>query len=305
MISILSAFPKIFAIGQRYTEKLFSDEVEITEKLDGSQIAFGLIDGELRIRSKGAPIYLDNPDKMFGLGVEVIKSIADKLLPNMVYYGEYLKVPRHNVISYGRVPINHIALFAILGHENGVFYDHPFIAAEAERLGLEAVWLMHQGRIHSIEELKINLSKISALGKEKIEGFVVKNYHQSLVLGSGVIPILAGKYVSEDFKEVHKKNWKKENTGKGKWEVYKDQFTAPARWLKAIHRLRDQNELEFSPKDIGKLIKHIQQDLMDEEAAAIRDWLYDNFIGEITRTAIKGFPEWYKNYLLERAMKSE
>ena len=35
---MINGFPKIFAIGSKQTERLFLDEVEITEKIDGSQI---------------------------------------------------------------------------------------------------------------------------------------------------------------------------------------------------------------------------------------------------------------------------
>lgn len=299
---MIASFPKIFAIGQRYTEKLFDGEVEITEKIDGSQIGFGVIDGALHIRSKGAIIHVDNPDKMFGLAVDVIKSVQHLLIDDVVYYGEYLQKPRHNVIHYGRVPENNIALFGMMNFKRQEHWGHEYIKQEADKIGLETVWLIHKGKIHSIDELKINLSRISALGKEKIEGFVVKNYSQQLMLGGMIIPILAGKYVSEDFKEVHKKNWRMENTGKGKWEVYKEGFTTQARWLKAIHYLRDCGQLEEGPKDIGKLIKRIQQDITEEETQNIKEWLFDNFGGEIMRQAVRGFPEWYKDYLMSKIL---
>lgn len=302
---MINSFPKIFAIGQRYTEKLFDGEVEITEKVDGSQIGFGVIDGTLHIRSKGATIHVDNPDKMFTLAVDVIRSIQHLLIDDVVYYGEYLQKPRHNVIHYGRVPQNNIALFGMMNFKKQEYWSHEYIKQEADKLGLETVWLIHKGKINSIDELKINLSRISALGKEKIEGFVVKNYSQQLMLGGMIIPILAGKYVSEDFKEVHKKNWRMENTGKGKWEVYKEGFTTQARWLKAIHYLRDCGQLEQSPKDIGKLIKRIQTDITEEEAQNIKEWLFDNFSGEIMRQAVRGFPEWYKDYLMSKVLPNE
>lgn len=50
---MISAFPKIFAIGTKYIDSIFDNEVEITEKVDGSQFAFGKIDGEVYCRSKG------------------------------------------------------------------------------------------------------------------------------------------------------------------------------------------------------------------------------------------------------------
>lgn len=95
---MITSFPKIFAIGSKQTERLFLNTVEITEKVDGSQIAFGLIDGQLHIRSKGAQLFADNPEKMFSLGIQVIKDRFDRglLSENIIYYGEYLKIERHN-----------------------------------------------------------------------------------------------------------------------------------------------------------------------------------------------------------------
>lgn len=300
---MIPSFPKIFAIGSRQTERLFSNEVEITEKIDGSQIAFGVIDGQLHIRSKGAPLYVDNPEKMFVKGIEIIKDRFDRgLLPdNFIYYGEYLKSERHNIIRYGRVPNNHIALFGLYSLERLFYFNHPHIREEAVRLELDVAPLIFQGKVNSIEELKDNINRISHFGKEKIEGFVVKNYNEQLLIGGQVIPILMGKYVSEDFKEIHSREWKSENTSKGKWDIYKSQFKSNARWVKAIHYLRDAGILTQSPKDIGGLIKHIQNDILEEESENIKQWLFNEFKGELLRDSVKGFPEWYKNYLLEKA----
>src|SRR5579864_1542962 len=304
---MITAFPKIFAIGSRQTEKLFSGIVEITEKIDGSQIAFGNIDGELVMRSKGSLLYVDNPEKMFSIAIDIIKDKFDKgLLPlNSIHYGEYLRSERHNIIRYGRIPNNHIMLFGIYYKGLDIFSDYPGIEAHANNLGMETVPLLYRGKITSIDELKSNISRISVLGKEKIEGFVVKNYAESLLIGGQVIPILMGKFVSEDFKEVHKKEWKSENTNKGKWDIYKSQFCNTARWSKAIHYLRDCGQSEFSPKDIGKLIKRIQQDITEEEKENIKEWLFNEFGGELLREAIKGFPQWYKEYLLENSYLME
>jgi hypothetical protein len=52
-------FPKIFALGTMYIRDIFEGAVEITEKIDGSQFVFGMIDGKLQLRSKGAVLYVD------------------------------------------------------------------------------------------------------------------------------------------------------------------------------------------------------------------------------------------------------
>lgn len=139
-----SAFPKILAIGHKDIKSLFEDEVEITEKLDGSQFGFGIVDGELIIRSKGKEQDLDNPDKMFRVGVEYIKSIKDRLTEGVFYYGEYLEKPRHSTLAYDRIPKNNIALFGMVNQ--GIFMPYSNIKHEAERLGVDAMPLIYQGK---------------------------------------------------------------------------------------------------------------------------------------------------------------
>ena len=54
---MIPPFPKIFTIGTRYVQNIFDDEVEITEKIDGSQFCFGKINSTVYVRSKGATLY--------------------------------------------------------------------------------------------------------------------------------------------------------------------------------------------------------------------------------------------------------
>jgi len=76
---MISAYPKIFAVGTDYIRDIFKDEVEVTEKVDGSQFAFGKIDGVVHMRSKGAKLYAENPEKMFIKGIEHVQEIQDIL----------------------------------------------------------------------------------------------------------------------------------------------------------------------------------------------------------------------------------
>lgn len=296
---MIPAFPKIFSIGTKQTQDLFHGEVEITEKIDGSQIGFGVINGELIIRSKGCRIYPENVDKMFKAAVDVIMERKELLEEGFFYYGEYLRSNKHNILVYDQIPKNHIALYGFRNIEKDLFISYEFIKNRAKMLDLDIVPLLFQGKIESKEELKENLNRISFLGKAKIEGLVVKNYNKELLIGGQVIPILMGKYVSEDFKEVHNKEWKSCNTGNGKFDVYKSQFCNTARWNKAIQHLRDRGELTQSLKDIGPLLKEINVDIMDEEQDNIKTWLWNNFGKEVLREACRGFPEYYKEYLLK------
>lgn len=295
----MNAFPKIFAIGDDKIKSIFDDDVEITEKIDGSQFGFGKMPGgELFIRSKGARIYPENPNQMFMEGVEYVLSIQNKIPSGMYFYGEYLKNPKHNVLSYDRTPKNHIILFGC--STAGETFSQDYMRY-AELFDLESVPVIYNGKIDNVDQILNLLDRISILGKEKIEGLVVKNYNKMIQIGNIYLPLMCGKYVAERFKEVHQKNWKSENTGKGRFDLYKLGFQTEARWQKAVQHLRDLGDLTNTPKDIGNLLKEIHRDIEEEEKENIMKALWKFFGGDIKRTATKGMAEWYKEQLLKRS----
>lgn len=301
----INKFPKILALGDKAIQSIFDGEVEITEKIDGSMIGFGRINGELCIRSKGRHLDIDNPDSMFKAGVEYLKFIQDRLSEGTMYYGEYLRAPKHNALTYERIPQNHIALFAMsYPSEDGfttLWAEYEDIVIEASLLQIDVVRKLNlsvSGETihHSLTEL-LNLP--SLLGKAKIEGIVIKNYSKQAFVGGQVLPIMMGKYVSEEFKEIHRKDWKKENTGKGRWETFKSQYACPPRWRKAVEHLRDNGVLTDSPRDIAGLIREVNKDIELEEKDNIKDFLWDEFGRELLRSSTRGIAEWYKQYLLD------
>ena len=157
-------YPSIYNLGHRALGELLLDEVLIEEKVDGSQISFGLIDGELKIRSKGADIYPQAPEKMFKAAVETIQTLP--LEPGFTYRGEYLAKPHHNALMYDRVPKGHIILFDINTDEEAYLpWDQK--ALEASRLGLEVVPAMYLGKLDREETLREYLNCHSVLGNVK------------------------------------------------------------------------------------------------------------------------------------------
>lgn len=292
-----NSFPKLWALGQKHIQSIFESEVEITEKVDGSQFSFGTIDGKVVCRSKGKIINMDAPEKMFQKGVEYVRSIANILPDNVQFWGEYLNKPKHNTLCYDRTPKNNIALFGMM--KDGEFIsDYETLTKYAENLEVDVVPLIYKGTITPEEVLSL-IKRKSFLGSIEVEGVVVKNYNKDYFLGGEYFPIMCGKYVSEKFKEVHGKNWKKENTGKGKWGTFCEQYKTPARWDKAVQHLKEKGELTESPKDIGNLIKEIQQDIKEEEKENIKEALWNIFGKELLRESTKGLPEWYKEQLLK------
>lgn len=299
ILNMITSFPKIFALGNRHILDIFDGEVEITEKIDGSQFCYGKINNQIHFRSRGSVIYPEKMDKMFSGAVEHILSKQDKLPNGIVFYSENLQKPKHNVLAYNRTPKNHIALFGAMNYitKEMIFDYHKY----ANILDIETVPVLYKGKIESPEELEKLLNTDSILGGSKIEGVVVKNYAKSVLLaGTNVIlSLMSGKYVSEKFKEKHQKNWKKDHTKVGGLELLKSSLRTKARWHKAVQHLRDSELLEQDPRDIGKLVKEVQNDIEAEEKEYIMEKLYAIFKGEILRNSIRGLPEWYKAKLLE------
>ncbi|KKK61001.1 hypothetical protein LCGC14_3018710, partial [marine sediment metagenome] len=219
------------------------------------------------------------------------------LRPGWTYRAECLHKPRHNVICYDRVPRGHVILFDVDGGEEA-YLAHNHKLDEAERLGLECVPLLHVGKVDSADELRALLAATSVLGGSKVEGVVAKNYRRFAADGHA----LMGKHVSEEFKEVHKKDWRLRNPNQ--LDVLEDivaSLRTPARWSKAVLHLRERGELEDGPRDIGPLLKEVNRDVLEEEGEAVREKLFKwAWKKTISRGITRGLPEWYKERLLER-----
>lgn len=300
----LHSYPSIYNIGHRATASLFTGPVYVQEKVDGSQFSFGLDDdGTVITKSKGAIIYLETADKLFKGAVEYVHSIKDHLTPGYTYRGEVLCRPRHNTLAYDRVPRHNVVIFDVnTGEETYMPYEQVLV--EAERLDLEVVPLMFTGMVESAEQLKKFLDRDSFLGGQKIEGMVVKPVGYALF---GIDKkALMGKYVSELFKEVHGGEWRKNNPTQNEIvEKVALIYKTPARWHKSVQHLREAGQIEDSPRDIGKLMKEVNMDVLKECEAEIKEELFKQAWPKIARIITAGLPEWYKKELLERQFNGE
>lgn len=289
------SFPKVWSIGHAAVAELFYDDVIVQEKIDGSQFSFGIFDNELKVRSKGKEIDLNAPEKMFNKAIATVIELKDYLIPGWTYRAEFLEKPKHNVLAYDRVPKRNIILFDInTGEEAYASYEQ--VAGEAARMGLEVVPLLFKGKISTSVDLEKLLETTSVLGGQKIEGFVVKNYAR---FGKDK-KALMGKFVSESFKEKHKKDWKEGNLGQN--DIIQNiigQYRTPARWDKAIIHLKEAGLLENSPKDIGKIITEVPKDLLSEAEEEIKTTLFEWAYKDIVRGVNKGLAEYYKELLFK------
>jgi hypothetical protein len=295
----IHSYSTVFQIGHKMIEGLFSGPVVVEEKVDGSQFSFGLVGGELMCRSKGKQLILDAPEKMFARAVATVREIAPLLHPGWIYRGEYLEKPKHNSLAYDRTPDKHIIGFDVCpGLEEYLSADEK--RGEFARLGLECVPLLYSGVVDSLAMFNGFLERVSVLGGCKIEGVVVKNY----ALMTAEKKAAMGKYVSENFKEIHAHEWRQSNpTNTDIVDQLIERYKTPARWQKAVQHLREAGTLDGSPKDIGALMMEVPADIEKECAEEIKDLLYRHFWPKIRRGAAAGLPEWYKQELAKTAFE--
>lgn len=295
-----NSFPKIFALGNRQVADILMNEVEITEKLDGSQFVFGRDEnGDFFCRSKGADIDhtdLDSVQKLFYPAVIQANDVAHHIPNDCVFYAETLANPRHNTLKYNEVPKGNIALFGCSTYDAQEFVSYDKLCEWASILDVDVVPLLGKGHYTTNEILEF-MNKPSVLGGVNAEGVVIKSYGKFDSFGK-LVGVQSAKVVSEAFKEVHKKNPEFKSGKSNTIELF-ERYKTEARWNKAVQHLNEQGVLEHDPKDIGKLLKELNTDLIEECEDEIKDALWQIYRKEFLSTACRGFAEWYKHKLIK------
>lgn len=305
----MNTYSSIFHVGHRGLGADFMTlPLYVQEKVDGSQLSFQrTATNELLVRSRGQEFSIDAPPTMFKLACLTIQRIADKLTPGWVYRGEYLNKPKHNTLAYDRTPSGGIILFDIAVDEQENYLGPNEVYLEALRLGLETVPMLgvFQQGISSLLVLDEFLKRESVLGGQKIEGVVIKQLPgdgRAMRFDYQSKKLVVAKYVSEAFKEIHGKEWKKSNPQGGDiLEQLSARYRTEARWNKAIQRLRDEERLTGTVKDIGPFIHAIQADLDKEVREDASDILLAWAWPHIQRGGVKGAAEYFKTQLASGA----
>ncbi len=282
--------PKAF--GHRLVQDVLDGHVVIQEKIDGSQISFGIYEGELSVRSRNQQLDLEDAG-MFQVAVDYLKTMTGRMKEGWTYRGEYLQKPKHNTLCYLKNPDNFIILYDV-DSGNTDYCTPQYVALAGDTLGLQVVPLLWEGegKDVTLDFLKQLLTNDSILGGVKVEGIVIKNYDKYLN-----DKVMMAKYVSPEFQEKHGKDWKQRNPGSIEYVV--GHFNREAIWNKAVQHLSEVGELEHEPKDIGRLMKELNQDIEREHGEEIKEMLYKREKGKILKGITGGFPEWYKEQLAE------
>lgn len=300
---MIPAHPKVLQLGK--LKELYAGKVIVEEKVDGSQFAFGRAadDGRLVFRSKGRELFAESVDKLFANTVGAViaraSDIAETLRAGEFVYGEAMSAKRHNTLEYERTPQGHLVLFGGT-YADGEWWQRSKLERIADHLRFEVVPVIAELELEP-NALAENTAKLRALveGPSMLggnrEGIVIKNYGQTIHYNGQLHPLFC-KLVTDDFKEKHNSSWK---PGKDVLAELIDGYRSEARWRKAIQRLDEKGELTNTPKDIGALIRSIQEDVWEEEADELAQKLAQHFKSQVLRASTAGFPEWWKERLLD------
>jgi hypothetical protein len=293
----IHGYPKLWTWPQAQVETILDGEFVIQEKYDGSQFSFGLRDGVVHFRSRGAAVEPETTDKLFSPVVTHIRERTHLLREGWTYRGEAFRGPRHNTKTYERTPAGHFVLFDVEPIP-GKFLCPALVKDVAALLGVEPVRTIFEGsRLPETVDfvpwsvwLEGLLDQYSTLGAEVlIEGIVIKAYDQLTRLGQ----VMMAKVVSPEFKEQHKSN-KDFKKGVDYATALAGDYRTEARWRKAVSHLRDEGTLESSPRDIGPLLAELQRDFEQECADNVGRQFWAHYRKTILKGIGRGFPEWYK-----------
>ncbi len=295
-MSGLPGYGKVWHVGHRAVKEIFDAPVYIQEKVDGSQFSFGNLGDGVLMRSKSVEVFHADDNRMFAAAADYVSGLA--LPVGVIFRGEVLSKPKHNALTYGRVPRHNVILFDVQRMDASDEVD-PIddLARWGDSLDLEAVEFLDHRLIASSEMLSVYLDADSALGGTKVEGVVCKRYDAWDQYGSP----LRAKFVSEAFKETHSKEWKGANPNTN--DIIANivaMYRTDARWEKSVQHLREAGMLDGSPRDIGPLLKAIHQDVIAECKEEIAEMCFRELWRKgIGRGITAGAAEWYKQKLLE------
>ena len=302
-------YPKILHVGAPLVETIFFNEVEITEKVDGSQCRIHLTEDAVMVGSKNQGIA---DYGMFEIAHDQGKRIHDEtdwrtLGDDITLFCEFLKTPSHNTIKYDRVPLNNLYLFGVmLGNDHMV---RGGLIEIAEHLDIDPPNVLSNGLIESAEELKEFMTHQSYLGGSLVEGVVIKNYNRTYdplqVHSQAYIGYpMAAKYVRDDFKVANSKQWNTLTRKKGVDSLV-DMFFVEARFLKTVQHLMDEGSIEYQKKDLQFLIPEFFNDLMEEKKEEMTRMIMGEIFKALKKRASGYVVKSWVDYLTERQFEHE
>lgn len=298
----IKKYTNVIRYGKPSTKEVIKegDYITITEKLDGSNASFRLDESnEIGVSCYSRNLLLTAENTLNGFYnwvVENIASIKDKLNPNYIYFGEWLK--KHKIV-YKDECYRKFYMFSIWDEEKQQYLSDEIVKSEAKRLGLKTVEYFYEGKYISFEHLMSFVGKSNmTLEPNTGEGIVVKNVNYFDKHNRQVFV----KLVSEKFAEVQKQKLPKNpNINQREIALVKSVLTQP-RVEKLLYKLVDEGLLkeDYAIEDMGLILKalgsRVYDDIMKEESD-----LFENYELDVIKRIIgKNTPNIIKNILKEQ-----
>lgn len=311
MIDHMTGYSKIYALGHSRLGRGFTERHEfvVQEKVDGSQFSWGkLEDGTLVARSRNVDLNVEEiantAEHMFSKACQSVLRMGPKIPEGVIYRGEYLRTPKHNTCEYARLPKNHLVLFDVMLDVESYTGNRVDLAFSADSLDIDLIPELHRGPVTKelLEEL---LTRESFLGGCTLEGVVLKQYKEFDDL-TGKLKM--AKVVRPSFREEHATKWKNKLENMSGGDIVQrigDKYAVEARWHKAIQHLRDDGRLKGEPADIGPLMRELVEDFEAECKEAVMQELWGWAHKDIKRRIQRGFPEFYRQYLIDSAFEGD
>ena len=301
----MRSYQKILHLGDTMLDRLLEGEVNIEEKIDGSMGRVMITpEGDILCGSKRVE-FINQMDSGFRPMVDAVNKAFAGYKPEHTthIFGEYLGSPKHNTLSYSRIPKNHFMIFDVMEEslQKNIWLGYEAKRAFSESFGFEVSPLLHSGdgKMITTEFIKDVLKTQSVLGNEIIEGIVIKNYDQyfDVVKHPWLEGMwMAGKYVRSEFKERNGGEWAGKKVGVEQIKLNIPKITI---WQKSIQHLRDDGKLQNNMKDMAILIDEVKKDFVEEQKEFMKEELWEVYGRAITGEVVKGLPEYYKDRLLE------
>ena len=226
-----------------------------------------------------------------------IVPIKDKLIPNYIYYGEYLV--SHKVVYKPEYYKNFYA-FSIWDTTTEQYLSDDIVIKEARKLNIKTTNYFYQGEYISFEHLMSFVGKSDmTLEPNMGEGIVVKNVNYADNRNGEQCFV---KLVSERFAEIQKQKVPKNpNVNNVLKSLIMTVLTKP-RVEKLIYKLVDDGLLkpDYAIEDMGTILRtlgsNVYEDIIKEESELFEQYETD----EVKRGVGKNIPNIVKEILKEQ-----
>jgi len=302
----IPSYTKVLTLGHRYTDPIVDGRpVRIDEKIDGSQFSAMRRNNQMYYRTRRTEIFAETSNKLFSKAVDWFEKNQISLPSNIIFRCEALMSRKHNHLEYGRAPDSGFILWDMEEFESGDILGQNERNEFCREFNIDYLnpWHIGPPGDNPVEFFRSFLDRKSILGGA-IEGIVIKPIDFLAVPETA--KRMAVKLVKDEYRESQPRSFRDANpTKKDIIQIIGDRYCTEARFRKAIQHLDEAGVLEGSPRDIGPLIEELGRDFEEECRNEVQELLWKWGKKNISRVAMRGFPEWYKAQLVNRLCNTE